>query len=313
MVLRLALMCSLVLSAQVFAADKEPIKDETDVSSKGQVLMEPKEAITTGFFDRTLQDTSKTKGEKLLEGDSYFIHRREKYELFLEQINVTYFRRDLLKGGGLKVQVEFMRDFFESKLENLEKKHIHYSSHLENLSAASKENFSFEWVGTYSGKLNGNQEEQLKYAYGKYEAYLFINAFVHQFPLPKVSQNPILCRAYEYGLTKILNDAGKLMVDFKIVVPTSERDFIVSLKRDILKKYPYIPLEEVVSDEYSLENFSREHLNKWMSRIGSTQKEQLTTILFQNFQSIALQKKGDDGVKERSGESKPGEKESKIN
>jgi hypothetical protein len=241
--------------------------------------------IATGFFDILDQDRMKPHDTKMKEFERYVQKNQNRYDLILAQLGATYFRSQYINNEQLFKCVSFVREFFEAKIENLNKKAIAFQSHQEQLSQESRETFKFSPIGTYSGKLHENSENQEEYAYQKYKDWDFIYQFVSHFPIPKGSENPIFKKAFKTyiiknidsalkGITHGTNVAWLNSIEINAYGQLSKSKVMETFKPLDFKSLTHnIPsLNDMISDKYSLLAYSKKQREKWHERCGIKQK-----------------------------------------
>lgn len=293
---KILLLTAMSLTCFSFNAEAmENIKEDLSQSSSTRATstmgskwaVNPDAPITTGFFDKTLMDTTMEKTTKLQKALMHVTHRKEKYELFLEQIGATYFRTKFLQDETLQALAMFMMSYFEEKLERLEKKHVHFQSYLEDVSELTKSRNPANPIGTYSGKHRGDLEAQANYAHEKIKVWEIIFSFVDQFPLTKASTSPIIQRAIEaeaqmrveaFGNVMIIRPDDVLNVNIiktNYYYVSSIADLETSAKNDInqiAQQKPVRKLNDIISNAYDLKSYAETRLKKWRTRIGEKQK-----------------------------------------
>lgn len=250
--------------------------------------LDSKAPITTGFFDKTLSSTTIDKETKLALALAYVTPRKEKYELFLEQIGSTYFRTKFLQDGTLNPLAVFMMSYFEEKLERLEKKYLHFQSYLEDISTITKDRLTANPIGTYSGKYRGDQAAQASYAHTKIKIWDVIFSFVDQYPITKISTSPIIQRAIEADAQKRVDAFGAI----GIIQPSALKqlhvyeDMTCYLVKDVkglqtksktvidevATQNPVRKLNDMINDAYNLKSYAEQNLKKWRTRIGEKEK-----------------------------------------
>lgn len=264
-------------------------KEELPKSSSKQITstMDPTAPIITGFFGRILVDTTMEKEEKLQRASTHVTACKEKYELFIEQIGSTYFRKHFLQ--NVKDVATWVISFFEEKLERLEEKHTHFKFSIENSSQFTKEVFPVEPIGTYNRQYCDDLAAQVDHAHKKIKVWEIIFRFVDQFPLRKASTSPIIQRAIETEVKKLVNVLGTV----EIIRPNDlgriekHRGFDSSIeghyyseidiyrirstaKKDIdavARKNPVQKLNDMIKNSYDLKHCSEAKLKKWEARI----------------------------------------------
>jgi hypothetical protein len=251
--------------------------------------------ITTGFFDRTLEDKSINNDEKLRRARLYVTDRKEAYQLFLEQIGANYFRTKFLQDKTLQETVLFMVSFFEKKLASLERKHRDFKECLEPISEVTKNDMMTNPIGQYSGKLRGNSQAQAEYAASKVKSWELIVTFVYHNRIPKVSTNPIIQRAIEEEEKKLVEKFSRI----EMIKPVSEElekmipwvayvqgpAKVIEAKQfidEIAQKNPVPLLNTQIDDQYDIFFYAASNLRKWENRLGEKEKIARLEYIFNN-------------------------------
>jgi hypothetical protein len=234
--------------------------------------------ITTGFFDRVLEDKSMNNDEKKKRALQYVTTRKVTYDFCLERIGANYCCTKFLQDETLKKSAVFIMSFFEEKLASIEKKHLHFTARLGPISEVTMNNMMASSIGQYSGELRGNSQAQAEYAAAKVKSWELIYTFVDQYPISKVSTNPIIQRAIEKGREKRVTEFSKMKMisTFHEGLPYHKIKGEVITARDavgeIAQDNPTPLLNEMIQPQYDIRNYAGSRLRKWLNRLGEKEK-----------------------------------------
>ncbi len=287
-----------------------PAKAEVSLSSATAVVTAHKEnkqtakPITTGFFDQILRESSMdnyTKGKAV---ESKVEERRNYYRLLSEQISISYLTNENLRTEELTPQINYLCEFINNKRRRLEDKWMLFLKTIKKPASTLKDGEVCEAIGTYSGKLNGNEEAQARYAFKKHQEYLFIHTFVKNFPLPKFSTNPIILEALKKERENLVEKLSKAITH--VFNEEKYRDLLKSnnskkfdkedvnslfvpasdIIDEVLEAVPIHTIDEMLDDQYSLKSFSKVRVNKWSNRMGLSQKQRVSRLFFDKMLTI---------------------------